>query len=388
MLPMTPRPPSPGAATALALVVLASLARPARGLAGFPDAVGIQVPCKFDYECNNGVCRNTNASAYAAPLGPWGRLYGPWGWCDCLGGWATINATAPCDTQAHSYQEIMLVTYLGLGAFGVEAFQLGWVRWGVAIVVLLVGAAALCARGRYLQATRDTGLARFDYGGQLLGDDEDTDDGLRAQEDLALCCGCVWWTALCGSRPGSPTAPTSTRTEARRARRAGSRATGTAAPVRRAVRRRTAPASCRAPPTWPWPAAAAVAGPAATSAPSWRIGTGEMSPPWRCGGRGGATSGRASLVCLYKGAARMRVLALPSASCRAASHHGRWNLRRCTCARATRRRGTRLSRGTCARPPGWDRAGGLVRWSTPCGTRRTPARLDSAGAPRTSRTPC
>ena len=84
---------------------------------------------------------------------------------------------------------------MGLGAFGVEAFQLGWVRWGVAIVVLLVGAAALCARGRYLQAARETGLARFDYGGQLLGDDEDTDDGLRAQEDLALCCGCVWWTA-------------------------------------------------------------------------------------------------------------------------------------------------------------------------------------------------
>ena len=189
-----PRPLSQGAgavSAALVLVVLAQLARPALGLAGFPDAVDITVPCQFDYQCNHGVCRNATA-----PVGPWGRLYGPVGWCDCLGGSATVNATAPCDTQALSYQEIMLVTYLGLGAFGVEAYQLGWVRWGVAIMVLFVGAAALCARGRYLRAARQTGLARFDYGGQLLGDETcGTDDDLRAQEDLALCCGCIWWTA-------------------------------------------------------------------------------------------------------------------------------------------------------------------------------------------------
>ena len=66
----------------------------------------------------------------------------------------------------------------------------------MAIVVLFVGAAALCARGRYLQAARETGLAQFDYGGQLLGDKPcGTDDDLRAQEDCALCCGCVFWTA-------------------------------------------------------------------------------------------------------------------------------------------------------------------------------------------------
>ena len=176
-----PRPPSPGVAAALALVVLASLARPARGLAGFPDAVDITVPCQFDYECNHGVCRN----------GTGGNGQN----CDCLGGWATVNTTAPCDAHAHSYQELMLVTYLGLGAFGVEAFQLGWVRWGVAIVVLFLVSLLLCARGRYLEAVRKSGLATYDYGSQLLGDGGDDNNDLRAQEDLVTCCGCIFWVA-------------------------------------------------------------------------------------------------------------------------------------------------------------------------------------------------
>tara|TARA_B100000424_G_scaffold259940_1_gene243321 strand:- start:2371 stop:3033 length:663 start_codon:yes stop_codon:yes gene_type:complete len=190
-----PRPPPLGGAAALiALVLAASLARPARGLAGFPDAVGIQVPCKFDYECNNGVCRNGTGATQMGPW-PWGRLYGPWGWCDCMSGWATVNTTAPCDAHAHSYQELMLVTYLGLGAFGVEAFQLGWVRWGVAIVVLFLVSLLLCARGRYLEAVRKSGLATYDYGSQLLGDGGDNNNDLQAQEDLVTCCGCVFWVA-------------------------------------------------------------------------------------------------------------------------------------------------------------------------------------------------
>lgn len=126
---MTGFAPRPPLACWLVLWV-AVLARPARGLPGFPDPVTVPAPCDFDYQCNMGVCQQ-----HRVP----GR-----GQCACSTGWATVNVSRPCWVQAQPYQEIVLMTWLGLGVFATQAFALGWWSWGLATMVAL--AAALLAR--------------------------------------------------------------------------------------------------------------------------------------------------------------------------------------------------------------------------------------------------
>ena len=172
MTGVAPRPPAFKAAAGILLVALASLARPASGLAGFPDPVHVSAPCVADYDCNQGVCRD--------------------GHCVCFRGFYTLNATQACWQQAPNYEELMLMTWLGLGAFGTQAFVLGWTHWGLAIVLLLAVSIALKCRALYLAAQheRQTKLPL------LTKAEQPTEDDLA--EIVGCCAGCaqVVWAAL------------------------------------------------------------------------------------------------------------------------------------------------------------------------------------------------
>ena len=140
MTGFAPRPPPlgggrGGAAVAIALAILASLARPTWGLAGFPNPVHVPAPCVADYVCNQGVCRD--------------------GYCVCFNGFYTLNGTKPCWQQRGNYEELMLMTWLGLGALGIPSFVLGWTHWGLAIVLLLAATIALRCRALYLAAQHE-----------------------------------------------------------------------------------------------------------------------------------------------------------------------------------------------------------------------------------------
>ena len=165
---VAPRPP----AAAIALAILALLARPASGLAGFPDPVHVPAPCGADYDCNQGVCRDHN--------------------CVCFRGFYTLNASKPCWVQAPNYEEVMLMTWLGLGALGIPSFVLGWTHWGLAVVLLLATSIALKCRALYVAAQHER-QAKLPL---LNKAKRPTDD---AHGEIVGCCaGCtqVVWAAL------------------------------------------------------------------------------------------------------------------------------------------------------------------------------------------------
>lgn len=140
---------------------------PARGLPGFPNVVDLRAPCVLDDDCNQGVCRNAS--------------------CDCVHGWVTLNVTRPCWVQAPRYQEIMLLTWLGLGAFSTQAYVLGWTQWGLATMILLALWCVCKSREMYLRAHKEEELV-------LLLRDQDLEmaerrSHLDAQIDVVGCCG-------------------------------------------------------------------------------------------------------------------------------------------------------------------------------------------------------
>ena len=170
-----PRPPRLNAAIAIALIVLASWARPTRALAGFPDPVDVQAPCSADYECNRGVCRK--------------------GYCECMHGFVTLNASRPCWENGNNYAEVMILTWVGLSAWGVQAFVLGWTWWGLAIVLLMVVALVLRCCALYAKAQR-----RDDDNAELLlPTTKRAASVFDNQAEIVGCCGSflTWvWAAL------------------------------------------------------------------------------------------------------------------------------------------------------------------------------------------------
>ena len=160
---------------AIALIILASWARPTRALAGFPDPVDVPAPCLADYECNQGVCRK--------------------GYCECMHGFVTLNASRPCWENGNNYAELMILTWLGFSALGVPAFILGWTRWGVAIVLLMVVALVLRCYALYARAQRRD----YDNAELMLPTTKRTASVSDNQAEIVGCCGCflTWvWASL------------------------------------------------------------------------------------------------------------------------------------------------------------------------------------------------
>lgn len=84
------------------------------------------------------------------------------------------------------------MTWLGLGAFGTQAFVLGWTHWGLSIVLLLAASIALKCRALYLAAQHE----RQSDMPLLVSTAQPTND--ERAEIVGCCAGCaqVAWATL------------------------------------------------------------------------------------------------------------------------------------------------------------------------------------------------